>query len=181
MKFLLRNTLHITCLACLVCLGGCQDSLTPKSLSGTWAFDQSRSTDLDQWRTINLTIAASEDSFFVRREFGAGRYGRADELHVATNGQEHSVPLDDSSKWLENVHLGVFTRSDDAQAVVATWSDDRTLVVRSQYPLQTSTGVASVTVEKTYSLVDANTLTIRETRSSRDEPLEFTFERVEEE
>ncbi len=140
--------------------------------------DASRSSDMDQWRSVIYELQFRPDSLTIARRFGAGRYNRADSYTIPINGQSHVVPVENSSKWLDNVHIGVFLRAGSDSAMQFEWNDDQTgFSWTTEQTMQTSTGTTDVLTTRQFSLLDGGaSLQIVETRSTRDAPLTFVFQ-----
>jgi hypothetical protein len=166
-------------LAIVVASGCSSKSSGPQAFSGVWEMDMSRSSDIDQWRDATLTLQFRPDSVLIKRDFGAGRYKRAESFALSTDGRVQDVAASNSSKWLDNVHLGVFFREGSENAMSAQWNNDQSeFTWQWDFVLQTSTGQAAVTTTRNFTLIDSGkSLQMVETRSSRDQPLTFVFTR----
>ena len=58
----------------------------PTDLSGDWVADKDRSSDLEPWRGIELTIKIDGDRVAIGRNLRAGRYGREDMVAFTAGG-----------------------------------------------------------------------------------------------
>jgi len=163
----------------MLSFGGCSSAVDSTAWNGVYLLDKEQSDDVDQWSSVQLSISATDDSVFIRRDFASGRYKRFDEYGVPTDGVAHDVSQPNSSKWLDNVHIGVFFREGQPATMSADFSDDfRTLTTEQLQTAETSTGQADIVTSRVLELLDGGaTIKIVEKRSSRDEPLTFVFKR----
>ena len=159
-----------------VILGACQSD---SGLSGHWALDRDRSSNIDSWRTIELRITATDDRVGIGRILDPRRSARRDSVNVPTNDTQVAVPMAGSAKWLEHHHLGVFIDGKTPQLVRANWDPSgRVLNMQHLQTVQTSQGETTVEILREYALSeDGSELTLVEQRSSRPEPLTFVLTR----
>lgn len=148
-------------------------------LSGTWAIDADHSGDIDPWRSMSLTIEASDGIVTIYRDLVAGRDSRKDTLVVPVDGQTRSTVVAKSAKWLEQPHLGVYFDGTTEQHVSGTWLRPGVeLMVNIATTLQTSQGPSPVEIIRRFIVSEDGTeLTMLETRSSRPRPINLVFKR----
>ncbi|MEZ4694927.1 MAG: hypothetical protein R2832_00790 [Rhodothermales bacterium] len=166
--------------AVLLTLNGCSPGPSdPTAWNGIYVLDKEQSDDIDQWSSVQLSLSASTDSVHIRRDFASGRYKRFDSYGVPVDGVAHDVPQENSSKWLDNVHIGVFFRAGEPSTLSAEFSDDyRTLTTELLQTAETSTGQAEIVTSRVFELLDdGSQIRVVEKRSTRDEPLTFVFKR----
>lgn len=164
-------------IAILGLLVGCQPA---SDLSGVWAVDKDRSSNLEPWRNIQLHISLGEGEVAIGRLFNPGhRDTRRDSISFPVDDTQVEIPMDGSAKWLEQPHLGVFIDGETPQQVRASWeTPNRVLNVQHLVTVQTSQGAATVEILRNYSLSsDGSELTVVETRSSRPTPLTYVYTR----
>ncbi len=148
-------------------------------LTGTWAVDRTRSDDLEPWRNIELRIDATDELVTVARTLSAGRRNvRQDSIAVATDGSRTEHAMENSAKWLEQPHLGVFLE-DSKQVLSATWlAPKRALEIMSTQTVQTSQAAIDVDIRSTYILSnDGTEMTVIVDRSSRPGQLTYVYTR----
>jgi len=166
----------LTLLAGLLALGAAAAESSP--LAGTWRIDPARSNELSPWREIVLTIAVDGDRVQLDRHFAAGRRTFDERLALDLMQPVNVVPV---AWWPDNRHLGAYIGGDKAKRVHATWLDNRRVLrLSSDLTLSTSQGDRAVNVLSDYK-VSANgaQLTLTELRSTRNQPVVYTFTRVD--
>ena len=148
-------------------------------LTGSWSLTADKSSDVDPWRSMALTIESSDGIVTVYRDLIAGRDSRKDTLVVPTDGQTRSTVVPESKKWLEQPHLGVFFDGKTSQHVSGTWLRPGVeLLVNVSTTLQTSQAAVSVNIIRRFIVSEDGTeLTVLETRSSRPRPVNLVFAR----
>ncbi|HUF09358.1 MAG TPA: hypothetical protein VMO47_08570 [Rhodothermales bacterium] len=149
------------------------------SLTGSWSLIAEKSSDVDPWRSMALTIESTDQLVTVFRDLIAGRDSRKDTLLVPTDGQTRSTVVPESKKWLEQPHLGVFFDGTTSQHVTGAWLRPATeLMVNISTTLQTSQAESPVEIIRRFILSeDGSELTLLETRSSRPRPINLVFAR----
>jgi len=148
-------------------------------IAGSWALDNERSSDVDPWRSMALTIEMNDNQVTVFRDLLAGRDSRKDTLVIPTDGQTLSTRVPESKKWLEQPHLGVFFDGMTDQHVSGTWLRPGVeLMATIATTLQTSQAATQVEIIRRFILSEDGTeLTVLETRSSRPRPINLVFKR----
>jgi hypothetical protein len=171
-----RRVVHSGWMVAVLMLAACQP--TP-DLTGTWAVDKERSSNLEPWRNIHLRITASDQEVSIGRLFNPRRETRHDSVTFPVNDKQISLPMEGSAKWLEQPHLGVFIDGKTPQKIRAHWeTPGRVLDVQRLVTVETSQGSATVEILRNYALSDdGSELTVVETRSSRPEPLTYVYTR----
>lgn len=152
---------------------------TAHPLAGSWLIEKDRSTDIDPWRSISLTIESSESTVSIFRDLGAGRDSRKDTLVVPTSGEIRSTVVPASTKWLEQPHLGVFFDGTTEQHVSGVWfRPGRELTVTVSTTLQTSQAQSPVEIIRRFLVSEDGTeLNLLETRSTRPRPIHHVYKR----
>lgn len=150
-----------------------------KDITGSWALDAERSSDVDPWRSQALTIEMNGNRVTVYRDLLAGRDSRKDTLVIPTDGQTLSTRVPESKKWLEQPHLGVFFDGTTDQHVSGSWLRPGVeLMATIATTLQTSQAATQVEIIRRFILSEDGTeLTVLETRSSRPRPINLVFKR----
>lgn len=166
----------LTLLSALLTLAAVAAESSP--LAGTWQIDPARSNELSPWREIVLTIAVDGDRVQLHRHFSAGRRTFDEHLSLDLAKPVNVVPV---AWWPDNRHLGAYISGDKTKRVHATWLDDRRILrLSSDLTLSTSQGDRAVNILSDYK-VSANSaqLTLTELRSTRNQPVVYTFTRVD--
>jgi hypothetical protein len=149
------------------------------SLTGSWSLIAEKSSDVDPWRSMALTIESTDQMVTIFRDLIAGQDSRKDTLVVPTDGQTRSTIVPESKKWLEQPHLGVFFDGTTSQHVSAAWIRPETeLMVYISTTLQTSQAESPVEIIRRFIVSeDGSELNLLETRSSRPRPINLVFAR----
>lgn len=177
-----RNSLLTTTLLLALVTSVCATSTFAQPdhpLSGSWSLIQEKSSDVDPWRSMALTIESSDGLVTVYRDLIAGRDSRRDTLLIPADGQTLSTVVPESRKWLEQPHLGVFFDGKTRQHVSGAWlRPGIELMVKLSTTLQTSQGASPVDIIRRFVVSEDGTeLTVLETRSSRPRPINLVFKR----
>jgi len=148
-------------------------------LAGTWNLVNERSSSVDPWRSMSLSIESTEGVVTIYRDLLAGRDSRKDTLVVPVDGQTRSTIVPKSAHWLEQPHLGVYFDGTTQQHVSGTWLRPGVeLMVNVSTTLQTSQGPSPVQIIRRFIVSEDGTeLTMLETRSSRPRPINLVFKR----
>lgn len=151
------------------------DRVDPDHFDGTWILQKDRSSPIDPWRGLTLTIDASETELLLMRVWkGSYGYSVVDSVRIPIDGQPHPIPI---HTWPDNRHIGVFVGTEEEKTVAATWLDNgRTLGTTTRLAAATSQGRATLRIRSEYRLGPARrTLTLLELRSTRPRPIRYVF------
>jgi hypothetical protein len=151
---------------------------TGNRCDGSWVLQKEKSTNIDPWGEWTISITRQGHSLFMVKDLRAGRYGQRDSMQVTDDGTPNSIPMH-PGKWLQNVHLAVYGADGSKRTVVAS-STDSTLSLTITETLPTAQDGAAVKITQKYAVsADNATLTMDETRSSRESgpPLHYVFSR----
>ncbi len=146
---------------------------------GEWQLVRERSSDIDPWRNLQLSIVRTGDLLVLRRHFRAGRYSGVDSIVASLSGKEQTFPLV-PGKWLEQPHLAVYVpEGAEGTAQLRPSGEPREFYLDLRYDLQTVQGSHRIDITYRFRIsTDGQTLWITELRSTRPTPLSFVFQRV---
>lgn len=146
-------------------------------LAGTWQLDPARSTEFSPWRELTLVIAIEGDRVDLRREFRNGRRSFTETLALDVAADVNVVPV---SWWPDNRHLGAYIAGDKTKRIRATWLDDRRILrLSADLTVSTSQGDRALNILSDYKVsVNGSVLTLTELRSTRNQPVVYTFTRA---
>lgn len=181
LSILLLPVRRILALLALLALGATLASLSfaadTASLAGTWKIDPDRSTELNPWQDLQLTIRVDGDRVAICRHFSAGRRTFDEDIALDVAAPVNVVPV---SWWPDNRHLGAYIGGDKTKRIRATWLDDRRILrLSADLVVSTQQGERAINILSDYK-VTANgaQLTLTEQRSTRNRPVVYTFKRV---
>ncbi|MBA4137060.1 MAG: hypothetical protein C0518_07070 [Opitutus sp.] len=169
MKLRHLNLLSLVSLAC--CVHG-------SPLSGTWQLDPARSTEFSPWRELILTIVVDGDRVDLRRHFSNGRRSFTEDTALDLTLPVNVVPV---TWWPDNRHLGAYIGGDKQKRIRAAWLDEgRVLRLSADLTLATSQGERAINILSDYKVsANGSILTLTELRSTRNQPVVYTFTRRE--
>ncbi len=160
------------------CGGRDEPTASPSRFEGTWTLVAERSTAIDPWNDLSIAIDVSGSTLTLKRTW-AGNYGFAavDSTTIPIDGTPHRVSL---AQWPDNRHIGAFVAADSTKQVSARWLDDgRTLQVTTRLTVRASQGPTRLRTHSEYRVgPDGDDLTVLELRSTRPQPIRYTFERA---
>lgn len=171
-------SLRRTCFALLaLCAGRVALATEPASLAGAWRIDPERSTELNPWQDLTLTITVDGDRVDIRRHFSWGRRTFDEDIALDVSAPMNVVPV---SWWPDNRHLGAYIGGDKTKRIRATWLESRHILrLSADLVVSTQQGERAINVLSDYK-VSANgaQLTLTELRSTRNRPVVYTFTRL---
>ena len=151
-----------------------EDDAAPHN--GTWTLVKSKSSAIDPWRRLQVSIDADRSSLTVVRTWtGTYKVTSVDSVRIPMDGARHEIPI---PQWHDNRHIAVRPTADSIQHVSARWIDrGRTLAVETHMPVLTSQGETNIRVHSEYRIApDGQRLDVLELRSSRPRPIHYVLE-----
>ncbi len=177
--------LRLLCLSCVslgLALGAgltLRAADAPAGLAGAWKLDVARSTPIRPWDVLTMTVAVTGDSVVLTRHLAWGADRKVeDTTTVKTDGKTSTAnPV---GYWLDTWYTNVYIGGDHQKHVTAEWLDGgRVLKLETTLQLEAQQGDHPVHIYDEYRLsADGRTLKLYELRSTRDEPLVYTFTRA---
>ncbi|MGB2959215.1 MAG: hypothetical protein WBD30_10045 [Bacteroidota bacterium] len=154
---------------------------TDNSLFGTWRFVQEKSTNLATWRYRKPELVIGESSGTITIDHNwieRKRLALVDRYAFRPGGDPESIPVK-TEIWTDNWYMGVLAKMDGERKVSGKWIiPGEALMTVSEEIVTVSQGEATITTTREYRINgDGNTLTLRETRSSRPISVILVFER----
>jgi hypothetical protein len=119
------------------------------NLFGTWVLMPDKSTEIDLYSTLRVTIAKSGDNILLVRTFGSGRSFK-DSLLLPPGGKTVKVRID-NRVFPTNVFMGLSMPVGDIREVKAWW-EGPALKVQEDFPLRGSEGPIPVRVINTFEI-----------------------------
>ena len=159
----------------VVRLSAADTDATP--LAGTWRFDPDHSTELSAWGTLKLTIAVDGAKVTLTRQYAAGRRTFDEVTPLDLSRPVNLVPVE---WWPDNRHIGAYLGGDKTKTIRTRLRDDgKFLRVSADFVLATQQGERAVNVLSDYKVSNnGSQLTLIELRSTRNDPIVYTFKRV---
>lgn len=154
---------------------------TDHSLFGTWRFVQEKSTNLATWRYRKPELVIKESSGTITIDHNwieRKRVALVDRYAFRPGGDPQSIPVT-TEIWTENWYMGVLAKKESERKVSGRWIiRSEALMTVSEDIVNVSQGETTITTTREYRVNDeGNTLTLRETRSSRPTSVVLVFER----
>lgn len=165
MKLLVAVTLAGACLSV---------AHAASDFNGTWKIDLEKSSALDPWNTLNLTIDVQGDNVAITRHFSTGKRNAKESMTLDMTQTSQVVEVEG---WWDNRHIGAYLGGDNKQTVEAKWLDEgRTLQLNITMILETAQGASPVRVLREMRLSrDGQTMHVLQLRSSRNIPVVRVF------
>jgi hypothetical protein len=136
-------------------------------LSGVWELLPDKSTEIDLYSTLSVTISQTGGTVSVLRKYGTSR-SYTDSLVLEPGGKSVTIPIVDRV-FPTNVFMGL-SMLVGAPRQVRAWWEGESLKLKEDFPLRGSQGATPVTVMNTFSLKDEKDILVytidRSTRTS---------------
>ena len=169
----------LSVLLSLVCfIPGRVSGQTDTSLFGSWDLLPGKSTEIDLYGVLSVTIARKGDAVAIVRKFGRGR-SKTDSLLLVPGAGARTMVIDDRV-FPTNVFMGV-SMPVSGERQVRAWWEGSILKLQEDFPLRGSQGPAPVRVMHTFApTVEKEILTYTLDRSTRAEgpPLRYLLKRA---
>lgn len=147
-------------------------------LAGRWELDRSRSDDPNSWSSLFLQIEVAGERVTLQRRFQAmSRRQFIEQMELDLTQPESIVPVE---FWPDNRYIGANIGGDRQKRVRARWLDDRRILrLDTTLTLSTQQGDRPVNILSDYKVsANGELLTLVELRSTRNEPIVYTFKRA---
>jgi hypothetical protein len=141
---------------------------------GQWKIDLTKSSALDPWDTMSLTIEVDGDDVSIVRKFGGDKRNAQESMTLDLTQASQVVEVEG---WWDNRHIGAYLGGNKQQTVAAKWLDDgRTLQLDIEMILETAQGDTPVRVLREMRLSrNGQTMHVLQLRSSRNLPIVRVF------
>ncbi len=162
-------------IACLAFSAICPAaSLAKSNFDGHWKIDTEKSTALDPWRTMDITIDVQGDEVSIIRNFSTGKRVAQESMKLDMTKASQVVEVEG---WWDNRHIGAYLGNNKQQTVEAKWLDEgRTLQLNINMILETAQDDSPVRVLREMRISrDGQTLRVLQLRSSRNLPIVRIF------
>lgn len=146
--------------------------------AGRWRLDTERSSPLDGWHKMDLVIAIDGSEVALTHDMQW-----RDTKRSATNVLDTARPVEIEDYFrVAQRHMAVYPAEDGVTRAEAGWIDHGTLRLNADIPLEVSQGIVHMRIYSEYRISElGDTLTLIELHSTRNRPLVYVFNKVNEE
>lgn len=143
---------------------------------GKWRMVPDRSSALDGWTAMDLSIAIDGSEVEVTHDM---RWRSTRVLESNTFDTENPVEIEDFFR-IEQRHMAVYPEKGEATKASAVWLDKgKTLRVEAEVPVEVSQGTATIRIYSEYRIAEGGQgLTLIELHSTRNNPLVYRFSKL---
>ena len=173
--------IHCTIVTAVLALMFLTAAAHAAGLEGEWKMVPEKSSAIELYNTVALSITLADNAVTIRQTWGGGRAFR-DTVTLPIDGRVHTATVRDRV-WPTNVFMGVRMKPGSTRALSARWeTKGEVLVVTETYPLLVSQGERSLTTEHRFMLSEQGTVLtwkqVRPTRPAATMPT-YTFMRAD--
>lgn len=147
------------------------------AFNGDWSLVSVKSTDIDLYGTLSISIHQNGPAVTIIQTWGAGRSFK-DTLALKTGGTVNRVPVK-SRVFPSNVFMGLSMIPGEYRELVANWGDKgKLLTVDETFSIRGSQGPTKVSSRNTYELSSDNevlTYTVHRSTRPGEPPMKFVL------